>query len=250
MQKEIIIKTHDDKDIYGSLVKSQKKSNKLIIFVHGFTGTKDEHIFFNGAEFFSSKGFDTYRFNLYAGEGKNIRHFHDTKISLHGKDITTVSEYFRKDYNKIYIVGHSYGGTSLLFVDQAVADGFIFWDASYIDPKKDSTEDMKYNNDLGKYILDYGIEILVGKAFVDELKSFPDCGELIKKIHKPVLLITAGRKGNSKAGIKYYEFANNPKELINIETADHNFNDLNDEKILFKRTYDWLSNLLGELDSL
>jgi esterase/lipase len=239
-QKELIIKTHDSKDIYGTFSSAQKKSDSLIIFVHGFTGNKDEHIFFNGAKFLTEKGFNTYRFNLYSGDGKNIRHFHDTKISLHGKDITTVAKYFRKSYERIYVVGHSYGGTSLLFVDQSVVDGFIFWDASYIDPKKDGTENMKYNKDFGMYILDCGIEILVGKEFVEELRNFPNCAELIKKINIPVLFVTAGNRGNSKAGVKYFEFANNPKKLVNIEKADHNFNNWDDEKRLLEVTYNWL----------
>lgn len=237
MEKELIIKTPDNKNIEGTFSQSKKKSKELIIFVHSFTGGQNEHIIFNGARFFTYKGFDTYRFNLYAGEYKNTRHFHDTKISLHGQDIDTVVKHFRKEYEKIYLIGHSYGGTSLLFVDQNNVNSFIFWDASYIDSSNNGTKEMKYNKNLGKYVLDYGVEILVGKPFVDELRNFPDCSELISKINKPVFIITAGRKGNSKAGIKYFKSANNPKKLINIEGADHNFNNWDDEDHLFKETY-------------
>jgi esterase/lipase len=238
MEKEIKIKKFDKKVIYGTFVGSKKKSNKLIVFIHGFTGNQNEHIFFNGAKFFSDRGFDTFRFNLYAGEGKNSRHFEETKISLHGKDINTVVKYFRKKYKSIYVVGHSYGGTSLLFVDQSTVDGFIFWDASYIN-HKDVTENMKYSKNLNSYILDWGIRIIVGKKFIEELKKFPDCGKLIKNIHKPVLFIGTG-KGNINGAKKYYKKANNPKKLVNIKNADHNFNKLIDEERLFKETYNWL----------
>lgn len=239
MEKELRIKTADQKFIYGTFTSSKKKSGTLIIFVHGFTGHQNEHIFFNGAKFFTEKGFDTFRFNLYAGEGGGVRHFRDTKLSLHGEDITTTIKYFREKYKKIYVVGHSYGGTSLLFVDQSIVDGFIFWDPSYID-SKDSTGHLKYNKHFDAYILNYGIEIIVGKGFIEELKNFPNCGLLINTINKPVLFVTAGRKGNSKAGIKYYNKANSPKKLINIKSADHNFNNWNDENMLFKKTYSWL----------
>lgn len=239
MEKEIKIKTSDNKFIHGMFVSSiRKKSDALIIFVHGFTGHQNEHIFFNGARFFAGKGFDTFRFNLYAGESKNIRHFQDTKISLHGKDITTTVKHFRKKYKNIYVVGHSYGGTSLLFADQLIIDGFIFWDASYID-SKDSTKNMKFNKNINAYTLDWGITIIVGNKFVEELKYFPDCGKLIKNIHKPVLFIGAG-KGNLTASKKYYNKANSPKKLINIKNADHNFDKLQDEEFLFKETYGWL----------
>lgn len=240
MEKEKIIKSYDSKDICGTLSESLVKTKRIIIFVHGFTGNNNEHIFFNGAKFFAGKGFDTYRMSLYGTETNNSRHFKDTKISQHGKDITTVVEYFRNTYEKIYIVGHSYGGTSLLFVNPTYVDGYIFWDASYISPN-DSQEDIKFNNNLDRYIMDWGIEILVGKDYINELKNFPDCGELIKKINKPVLFITAGKRGGADNGIKYFKNANNPKKLVNIETADHNFNNWSDEERLFNETSNWIN---------
>ena len=137
------------------------------------------------------------------------------------------------------LFGHSYGGTSLLFTDQTLTDKFVFWDASYITSKDSDNKYMKYNKDLDAYVLDWGLEIIVGKKFVDELKSFPDCGQLIKQIYKPVLFITTG-KGNSTLGKKYFAKANNPKKLVHIKTADHNFNNWDDETTLFKETYNWL----------
>lgn len=242
MEKELKIRTVNRKSIYGTLGITNKKSHKLVIFVHGFTGHQNEHIFFNGAKFFTEKGFDTFRLNLYGdlyGKGDKSRHFRDTYISLHGKDITTVAKFFRKKYKKIFVIGHSYGGTSLLFTDQSFIDGYVFWDASYIN-SKDSTANMKFNKNIDGYILDWGMEYIVGKRFVEELKNFLDCKDLIKEVQKPVLFITAGNRGNSKAGIKYFENANQPKKLINIKTADHNFNKWEDEEKLLKNTYIWL----------
>lgn len=241
MEKFVKIKTKDGHIIYGTLNAAEKKSDKLIIFVHGFTGHQNEHIFFNGARYFTDKGFDTIRFDFYAGE-KGARNFRDTKISQHGKDITTVVKHFRKKYKKIYVVGHSYGGTSLLFVNQDLVEGFVFWDASYIEWSEESNG-MKYDEHLDAYILNEGIEHIVGKGFVEELKNFPDCGELISKINKPVFFVTAGRKGNSKAGKIFYSKANQPKTLINIMTADHCFNNLKDEDKLHKETYEWIKKL-------
>lgn len=240
MEKELKIKTPDGKFLYGTLGVSKQKANKLIVFVHGFTGHQNEHIFFNGSKYFTERGFDTFRFNLYGGGQKGSRHFRDVKISLHGEDITTVTKYFRKKYKKIFVVGHSYGGTSLLFADQSIIDGFIFWDASYINLKKSDTEDLGYNKDLNVYIYDFGLECMVGKDFIDELRNFPDCGKLIEKINKPVLFIISGRKGNAEAGKKYFAKANKPKKLVNIKHADHCFDNWKDEGKLLTETYSWL----------
>lgn len=238
MEKEIKIITPDKKVIEGALVTTKKKSDTLVVFVHGFTGHQNEHIFFNGAKFFAEKGIDSFRFNLYAGEAKEVRHFRDTSISLHGQDVTTVVRSFRKKYKKICVVGHSYGGTSLLFADPSLIERFVFWDASYIDAS-DPKDHMKFNKGIDAYILDWGLEIIVGKKFVEELKHFPDCGKLIQQINKPVLFIATG-KGNLKADKKYYEKANKPKKFVNMPTADHNFNKIKDEQKLLENTYNWL----------
>lgn len=239
MEKEVKIKARDSKIIKGTLGVSKKKANKLVILVHGFKGHKDSHLTFNGAKFFTTKGLDTFRFNLYGSKKEKGRHFNDTKISIHGQDITDVVRYFRKKYKQIYLVGHSYGGTSLLFADQSLVDGFVFWDASYID-EADSKDGIEYNKNLDAYVVDFEVsDAIVGKPFIEELKNFPDCGELIKKIHKSVLFVTAG-KGNPKAGKKYFALANQPKKLVTIKTADHNFNQWHNEEELFTETYKWL----------
>ena len=89
--------------------------------------------------------------------------------------------------------------------------------------------------------MDWGFEAIVGKGFVDELKNFPDCGELVAKIQVPVKFITAGKLGNEKGGKRYFAKANQPKELVNIKTADHNFNGFKEERILIEETYKWLN---------
>lgn len=240
METQIKIQTKDKKFIYGTFAPSTKKLNQLVIFVHGFTGHQHEHIFFNGAKLFSQKGFDTFRFNLYDGDHKDARKFSDTKISLHGEDITTVVKYFRKKYKRIFLVGHSYGGTSLLFIDQSAVDGLVFWDAGYID-STDATDHIRYNKCLDAYILEWGTEIIAGKKFIAELKNFPDCGKLIKNIKKPVLFITAGKI--AKQGEKYYKHANNPKKLIKMKLADHCFNSWKQEDLLLENTLNWLKSV-------
>lgn len=74
----------------------------------------------------------------------------------------------------------------------------------------------------------------MGKKFIGELKEFLDCGELVQKIHTPVLFIAAGK---AKMGKQYYEKANKPKKFISIPTADHNFNKIKDEQRLLYETY-------------
>ncbi len=236
MEKKIKIKTKDKKVIYGTLSSSQKPSRKLVVFVPGFLGNQNEHIFFNGAKYLMNKGVDAFRFDLYSGE-KGGRHFRDTKISIHGKDLNSVINHFKNKYKKIYLVGHSYGGTTLLFTDPSNITAMIFWDAAYVKPRK---KEFPYNKKFKSFIVDWGYEAIVGQGYVDELKNFPDCGELIKKINVPVKFITAGVLGNEKAGKEFFAKANNPKKLVNIKTADHNFNGFKEEERLLEETYAYI----------
>ena len=236
MEKELQIKTEDKKVIYGTLSAAKVSNQKVVVFTHGFLGNRNEHIFFNGAKYFTEKGYDTFRFDLFSG-AKDGRHFRDTKISVHGEDLNTVIRHFKKIYKKIYVVGHSYGGTTLLFADSSLIDALVFWDASYIKKRK---KEFPYNKKFQSFVMDYGFEAVVGKSYVDELKNFPDCGKLIGQIHVPVKFITAGKLGNEKAGKKYFLKANEPKELVNIATANHNFDGFNEERTLIEETYNWL----------
>jgi esterase/lipase len=232
MEKELEIKTEDGFSVFGNLSFAQEKSDKLIVFVHGFTGHKDEHIFFNGAKFFNENGFDAFRFDLYSDK-VGARRFFDTKISQHGQDINSVIDFFKDKYKSIYIAGHSFGGTSLLFMDQDNINALIFWDASYIDWKVEEPE-FVYSEMLDKYVVDN--HILVGKGFVEELKNFPDCGELVSKIHKPIKFIVAEIGANDGMLDKYMEKANEPKESVKINNSDHCFNSFEAEKKLFDET--------------
>lgn len=237
MQKIIKIKAKDKFVIYGDLLSASKRSNKLVIFCHGFTGNRNEHIHFNGAQYFTKKSFDTFRFDFY-GDKKGARHFENTKISQHGHDITTVINYFSKKYKKIYLIGHSFGGTSLLFADSSKVSAMVFWDASYIEQREEKKA-FPYDKTRGGYNIDWGMSVIVGKDFVEELLDFPDCGDLVKKIHAPVKFIGAGKSDflNSK---KYFSNSNEPKSIAVIKDADHNFNSPDTEQKLFEETYDWV----------
>ncbi len=59
-------------------------------------------------------------------------------------------------------------------------------------------------------------------------------------VHVPMKFITAGDEGNDVSGKKYITRANEPKELVNIPTADHCFNGFEEEEMLFAETLAWV----------
>lgn len=237
MQKKLILKTTDKKTIYGTLATPKGKSKGLIIFIHGLTRNQEEHIFVNGSKYFTNQWYSTYRFNLY-GEGKNARKLETTSLKNHIQDTNTVITYFQKQWiQKIFLVGHSFGGLTILYSQVNKVSWIILWDSSIWG--KGLLSDVSYNKKSNTYIIDRweGLIYTVNKTMYKDFCIDPKNHlEKIKKIHVPIKIICA-EKWLKKWGKKYYKVANKPKDFIVISGASHCFHEKGTEEQLFKETY-------------
>jgi len=102
MEKYHTLPTPDGFEIKG-ILNSKEKSEKLIIFVHGLTGSMNEAHYYAAKEYFTQRGYDVFRFNLYT-DGEKTRKLKNTTIANHGEDITTVLKFFENNYTEIYLV--------------------------------------------------------------------------------------------------------------------------------------------------
>ncbi|MEK7579291.1 MAG: alpha/beta fold hydrolase [Patescibacteria group bacterium] len=235
MEKEIKIKTGDGHIIYGTLNVPRKPTAALVVFVHGLTGSKNEHLFFNAAKLFPSKAIATFRFDLYSGE-KNGRTLTCTTISTHAKDVDTVVNRFNVRYKKIFLVGHSLGGPSILLsrARNNVA-GIILWDSAHTLQKSDEV-DYRYDRHLKVYILSWGIEMLIGKRMFDDWKRLTRPKDLVKNVSVPIKVICAEKGILIRPGKEYYKYAKQPKEFMIIKKATHCFDERGTEEKLFSET--------------
>jgi pimeloyl-ACP methyl ester carboxylesterase len=236
-ERQLRIRTADKHVMYGNLV-SVSKPKGLVIFVHGFTGNKNEHQFFSAAKYALEKGYDSFRFDFY-NDQKGARHFEDTALLQHADDVNRVISHFASLYKKIYLVGHSFGGTTLCFVDTSKVSGLVFWDAPFIIPQEEKTffEKQKRN---GQYYVDWGLRVVVGKKYINELYAFPDCGEAIAGIRAPMKFIAAG---SSKIVKKLFSAAKAQKSFHSIKGADHIFGTLAAEQELLEETFNWIKTI-------
>ncbi len=244
MEQAIKIKTVDHKLIYGTLNYHPPKPSALIIFIHGLTGNQNEHLFFNAAKFFPAKGIATFRFNLYDWR-KTQRKFRDCTIATHGKDVTSVVRYFRKKFKKkfekIFLVGHSLGGLSILLSDTSLVDGIVLWDPAH--PQRLRKRDplvYRYEKKLDAYIIHWNVDTIMGTKMYREWQHFPDGGKLISKVKKPIKIIVAGKGILVKTGKEYFKHANQPKAFSSIAKATHCFDEEGTEEELFKETLKWV----------
>lgn len=242
MEKAANLKSKDGYTIYGFLNTAPKKSNTLLILVHGLTGDLTDHIFFNAARFFPKKGIDTYRFNLYDGR-KGGRSLVSSSVRTHADDLNQVLKKFRKEYRHIAVAGHSLGGPSVITADTSLMDSIILWDPTPMPSKKDVSEGMKspvlFNKSLDAYVSEWNFTFLMGKEMMDEYDTLKPV-QRIKKVHVPVKIISAEKLGNIKGSKEYFKEANSPKAYVTVKGATHCFDEFGTEEQLFSETLDWV----------
>lgn len=237
MQKNITIKSKDKKfNIYG-VFDQNIKSDKLIIFIHGLTGHKNEHLFYNAAKFFTNKRFSTYRFDLYSGE-KNGRRLDDCTISKHSEDLNQVIKFFQKKFYTIYLVGHSLGGPTVLGADLKDIKKIVLWDPSVNLSNEEDEVWYRFDKKINAYMVSWGPSYMVSKEMIEEWKNI-EYEEWIENCKSPLNVICAGRGILKKEWKKIISDFNCKTKLTIINDAGHCFDEKDTENQLFKETFSW-----------
>lgn len=240
MEKEIKIKTKDNHIIYGTLnTSAKKKTKKLIIFVPGLGGSQHSHMFYNAARFFTQKGIATYRMDLYSG-GEKARILHKTTLKMHAQDISRAVQYFKKKYKYVYLVGHSLGGLAILQADISGISGIVLWDPSHKSVVAPYWKKQKYNRSLKACLATWGMTFLLGKRMRNEVIEKMDSNDRIADVHVPLKIISAGKGVLKNSNKEYFKYANEPKKLVTLVQADHNFTAWGVLDDLFKETLVWI----------
>ena len=235
MEKELQIPTEDGHVIYGTLNSSDTKSDKLIVFVHGFTGHSNEHFFYNAARFFPSNGFYTFRFNLYRPE-KDARKLTETSVSEHVLDFQTVLAHFKDQYEHIYAVGHSLGAHAVVRSKSSL-DAVVLWEPAVEVSELCASLDFDKKSDC--YIEHSNVDILVGKNFVEDAQGLPPIASVMASFDRPVKIIGGEVGGTEIAEKTYFAHARDPKDIYIIKGSGHTFDEGDAERELFKETLEW-----------
>lgn len=238
MQKNITIKFKEEKiNIYGVL-DDPGKTKKLVIFVHGITGHKNEHIFYNAAKFFNAKKYATFRFDLYS-DLKNGRKLKNCSIGDHSKDLNEVVKFFKSKYKKIYLVGHSLGGPVVLSADLKLIEKIVLWDPSTrLRGRKDKSW-YHFNKAINAYILEWSVSFIVGKKLMSEWNGLNYKG-WFANCQRPLKVICAGDGILKNDWKKILPGFKTRTKLAIIKNAGHCFDENDTETILFNKTLRWI----------
>ena len=214
----------------------------LIIFVHWLTSSKDEEMFVQWEKFFNAKWFSTLRFNLY-WDWPEERKLNEVCLQDNIDDVNSILIFWKElGYESIFLVWHSYGWIANLYADLSNLTWLLMWDSSI--GWEQLLSDV-YCDEKWEHYIDWwdGYRHYIGKKlFKDFQISSERFLEKISEINIPVKIIWA-EFWLAETAKRYYEYANEPKELCIITWADHRF--LNREmKGLFNESLNWIIKTL------
>jgi len=214
----------------------------LIVFVHWLTSSKDEEIFVKWEKIFNDNGFSTLRFNLY-WEWPKERRLNEVCLQDNIDDVNLVLEYCGwLWYKSIFLVWHSYGWIINLYVNYSNVAWLLMWDPSiwWKWLLEDVYEDWVWWHYINWWDWHkYQISEKLYKDFHIPPEKFL---ERISELKVPVKIIWA-ENWLAEAAKKYYEYAQEPKDLIIIPWAYHRFNDECMDKLI-EESLKWINKII------
>lgn len=240
METEYNIKTPDGKTINGILRGSIQKP--VILIVHGFCGNMNEAMHYNAARYFEAQGFSSFRFNLYSWKKEN-RKLHECTLATHGADIDTVIAFLKsKGAKHVYAVGHSYGFPSILHAKNKDIEALVSWDGSVL-PRNSFEKLPSISKPIKGKFIDEGYFVVMGEKMAKE-EGMVNSKQLLKRFDRPTKFITIPKNGNLAGSKKLFASMPQPKELVVIKGASHNFTEEGKQEELYKETVSWFKKFI------
>jgi uncharacterized protein len=149
----------------GVLHEPHKKSNTLIIAVHGWTGSMEQLVIKQACIELARAGYAAYRFDQ-SGNGDSEGRFEDGTPSKHIREIERVIEHFRSQFKRIILYGYSLGGSyALIAAERARAQGVILF-AAMVHPERFSD---RFTPQQMRELMSVGFTIITKKRPVGDI---------------------------------------------------------------------------------
>ena len=247
METPVIIKNKNRKQLIGILhFPKGKKKFPLVIFCHGFGGTKTRRKYVRLARALEKAGIVSFRFD-FEGCGDSEGDFEKMNVKKEVSDLDSVIKYFLKQKNidkkKISFLGNSLGAAvcvNYIIQNNFSAKAIVFWAPALNEEKLFSTWRTKTNFKKWKkqgYLIVK--EDKIGAIFLKESEK-KNYSEFLPQIKVPILIIH-GEKDEavpfnfSKKLVKDYKNI----KLFSIPKANHKFEDYYSQQKLVNKTVNW-----------
>lgn len=239
-ESQLKIPTTDGKIIYGTINRPAKETGRLVIMVHGLTSDMSTHPFPMATMALVKAGYTVVRYNQYSGNKKG-RNILDCTTATFCKDLTTVIKHVKKPKQKIFLIGHSWGGLQIIKVNSSYAAAASLWDPSYASdewtPPPGANEII--SND--RILLHWGTVNVISKKLNNDLRSTSrvTCDTWAKAVKFPIQVIQAGNSVLAKRGS--YHTKAKTKTDYQVLKATHCFEELPEVPKLLTHTINWFN---------
>lgn len=254
MELKIKSKKFKAKYLYGDLVE-HKKATSLVVFLSGFSGSRELPLFEHVSVEFVKNGFSTLRLNFCGDEDDkrkypNVLELSEMSFSVYITELKNVLDLVGKKYSGIVLVGHSFGAPiSIIFLDKyrkyASKTQLVIWDPTLLPWKKEwMEEDYVFDKDKRLYVSKHNNIEAINKVFYKECICIKSTTEVLRSLKREVCIIAA-EKGAHKDAKKYFLKLRNKKSSILwvIKNANHLFDGKRVQKELFEKTLEFLKDL-------
>ena len=234
------VEAYDGKSIFCAVdyaVSEKEPSEKAIVMVHGLTGYPHTYAFQIAARYFARQGADVVRPALYSA-GEDHRNLSECTTSIHTKDVQSVIDRLRPRYKKLYVVGHSLAGTSLMGLTHT-AEAYSFWDCDYL-PWEDTWQHAQHDEQNGQYSIGWGSKNVISRAMVEEARATTEgmIKERLAAVSLPSQVIIA-EFGQAASGQKIFDGLKCEKECQVLKGSGHVFKEGDSAERLAVLTFDW-----------
>lgn len=222
MEKEWTLQTPDGATVYG-VTNGSGHAKSAIFMVHCLAGDRNHYAFKRAADYFSPD-YDVYRFDLYTWKA-GARHLIDCTIQTHADDLNYVMAEYASKYSKVFLIGHSYGGPSVMLANPSHVTAVSLWDPSYDLNKIQESFTKKYVEQQRLYSCDWGICILIGEPMYQEAGQLDAhaCAELSKKFKSPIQVIHASEGVYIHDAESYHSHGDKRNIREVVSGTEHNF---------------------------
>ncbi|MFA5933702.1 MAG: alpha/beta hydrolase [Candidatus Paceibacterota bacterium] len=241
-----------NKFIYGDLLEN-KKANTLVIFLSGFSGSRELPLFKDASAIFLKNNFSTLKFNFCGDSDDKKQEFdalnlEEMSFSVYIEELKNIVDFFDSKYSRIVLIGHSFGAVvSILFLHKYKKykknTSLVLWDPSLLPWKKEwMLEDFILTADKKNYCEKVSGSI-INKVFYKELITI-NTVNVFSSLNKKTCIIAAKNSADKDAK-KYFSKIKNKKtsELFIIKNTDHFFKGKKAKKELFEKTMNFLNEV-------
>jgi len=223
--------TRKNKFLYGDFLKNEQATT-LVIFLSGFSGSKELPLFKTVSSKFFKKGFSTLQLNFCTDSDDTYKKSDalkttDMSFSVYVKELKNVIDSLH--YSELVFIGHSFGAIiSMIFLNKykkyAKNARLVLWDPTLLPCEK---KDIDMDKDLLK---------MINKTLYTEL-IHTDSVKLFRSLHKKSCIIAAKNSADKDAR-KYALHTKNGviTKLHVIKNTNHCFDGIKAQKELVEET--------------